>query len=131
MGPHKNLTVWKKSKELVKLIYKATANYPKSELFGLVSQMRRCAVSVPSNIAEGYGRGSNTDLVHFLRIARGSVNELDTQISISRDLLFINGDTADALDELNEEVLKMLNSLIYKRTHDDPPSEDPNNLKTS
>ena len=75
MGPHKNLTVWKKSKELVKLIYQATAKYPKSELFGLVSQMRRCAVSVPSNIAEGYGRGSNTDLVHFLRFARGSVNE--------------------------------------------------------
>ena len=97
MGPHKNLTVWKKSKELVKLIYQATANYPKSELFGLVSQMRRCAVSVPSNIAEGYGRGSNTNLVHFLRIARGSVNELDTQVSISRDLSFIEEETANAL----------------------------------
>ena len=130
MGPHKNLTVWKKSKELVKLIYQATANYPKSELFGLVSQMRRCAVSVPSNIAEGYGRGSNTDLVHFLRIARGSVNELDTQVSISRDLSFIEEETANALDELNEEVLKMLNSLIYKRTHDGPLSDYPNNLKT-
>ena len=130
MGPHKNLTVWKKSKELVKLIYQATANYPKSELFGLVSQMRRCAVSVPSNIAEGYGRGSNTDLVHFLRFARGSVNELDTQISISRDLSLIEEETANALDELNEEVLKMLNSLIYKRTHDGPLSDDPNNLKT-
>ena len=131
MGPHKNLTVWKKSKELVKLIYQATAKYPKSELFGLVSQMRRCAVSVPSNIAEGYGRGSNTDLVHFLRFARGSVNELDTQISISRELSFIDAETANALEELDEEVLKMLNSLIYKRTHNDPLSDDPNNLKTS
>ncbi|MBR5928480.1 MAG: four helix bundle protein [Prevotella sp.] len=131
MGPHKNLTVWKKSKELVKLIYQATAKYPKSELLGLVSQMRRCAVSVPSNIAEGYGRGSNTDLVHFLRFARGSVNELDTQISISRELSFIDEETANALEELDEEVLKMLNSLIYKRTHNDPLSDDPNNLKTS
>ena len=131
MGPHKNLTVWKKSKELVKLIYQATAKYPKSELLGLVSQMRRCAVSVPSNIAEGYGRGSNTDLVHFLRFARGSVNELDTQISISRELSFIDAETANALEELDEEVLKMLNSLIYKRTHNDPLSDDPNNLKTS
>ncbi len=127
MGPHKNLVVWQKSKELVKLIYQATAQYPKSELFGLVSQMRRCVVSIPSNIAEGYGRGSNSDLVHFLRIARGSVNELDTQIDISRDLSFMDNEMANAADELNEEVLKMLNSLIYKRTHDDdnPPTDNP------
>lgn len=125
MGPHKNLVVWKKSKELVTLVYQATAQYPRSELFGLVSQMRRCAVSIPSNIAEGYGRGSNSDLVHFLRFARGSANELDTQISISRDLLFIDDTMANVLDTLNEEVLKMLNSLIYKRTHEDPLDDNP------
>ena len=130
MGPHKNLVVWKKSKELVTLVYQATAQYPKSELFGLVNQMRRCAVSIPSNIAEGYGRGSNSDLVHFLCFARGSANELDTQISISRDLLFIDDTMANVLETLNGEILKMLNSLIYKRMHDDLSPVIPDNLKT-
>ena len=71
MGPHKNLRVWNESMELAKKIYQITANFPKEELFGLVSQMRRCAVSIPSNIAEGYGRGTNAELIHFLYISLG------------------------------------------------------------
>ena len=78
MGPHKNLRVWNESMELAKMVYQITANFPKEELFGLVSQMRRCAVSIPSNIAEGYGRGTNVELIHFLYISLGSSNELDT-----------------------------------------------------
>lgn len=83
MGPYKNLTVWQKSMLLAKEIYTVTASYPQSEVYGLVSQMRRCVVSIPSNIAEGYGRGSNRDLVHFLYISLGSSNELETQLLLS------------------------------------------------
>ena len=119
MGPHKNLVVWQKSMELVENIYQLTTRYPKSETYGLVSQMRRCAVSIPSNIAEGYGRGSNADLVHFLYFALSSSNELETQIIISRTLSYIDDSEADKLENMNNEVMKMLNSLIYKRTHSD------------
>ena len=119
MGPHKNLVVWQKSMELVENIYQLTTRYPKSETYGLVSQMRRCAVSIPSNIAEGYGRGSNADLVHFLYFALGSSNELETQIIISRTLSYIDDSEADKLENMNNEVMKRLNSLIYKRTHSD------------
>ena len=129
MGPHKNLVVWQKSMELVGKIYQLTAHYPKSETYVLVSQMRRCAVSIPSNIAEGYGRGSNADLVHFLYFALGSSNELETQIIISRNLSYIDDSETTELENMNDEVMKMLNSLIYKRTHTDS-SPNPNNLTT-
>ncbi|MBQ7634020.1 MAG: four helix bundle protein [Bacteroidaceae bacterium] len=120
MGPHKNLTVWQKSMDLVRKVYQATTQYPKSETYGLVSQMRRCVVSIPSNIAEGYGRGSNADLVHFLYIALGSSNEIETQIIISKDLSYIDETEATQLETLNDEVMKMLNFLIFKRTHQVP-----------
>ena len=130
MGPHKNLVVWQKSMDLVREIYQATAQYPKSETYRLVSQMRRCVVSIPSNIAEGYGRGSNADLIHFLYFALGSLNELETQIIISKDLSYIGDAEATELETMNDEVMKMLNSLIYKRLHQDPDTDCPDNLKT-
>ena len=130
MGPHKNLVVWQKSMDLVREIYQATAQYPKSETYGLVSQMRRCVVSIPSNIAEGYGRGFNADLIHFLYFALGSLNELETQIIISKDLSYIGDAEATELETMNDEVMKMLNSLIYKRLHQDPDTDCPDNLKT-
>ena len=116
MGPYKNLTVWQKSMLLAKEIYTVTASYPQSEVYGLVSQMRRCVVSIPSNIAEGYGRGSNRDLVHFLYISLGSSNELETQLLLSQEFGYISDAKADVLITLNGEVNKMLSSLIYKRT---------------
>lgn len=116
MGPYKNLNVWQKSMLLAKEIYAATASYPKSEIYGLVSQMRRCVVSIPSNIAEGYGRGSNRDLVHFLYNSLGLSNELETQLLLSQELGYMPNVKADMLIELNSEVNKMLSSLIYKRT---------------
>ena len=116
MGPYQNLTVWQKAMVLAKDIYTVTANFPKGETYGLVSQMRRCVVSIPSNIAEGYGRGTNKDLVHFLYTSLGSSNELETQLLLSREFAYLSEEDASMLLQLNEQVNKMLSSLIYKRT---------------
>jgi four helix bundle protein len=99
------LDVWKKARELVKEIYLTTANYPQEEVFGLTNQMRRCAVSVPSNIAEGCGRNHTKDSIQFFFIARGSLYELETQIHLSSDLNFIN----------KEELEKLLSQLLHSR----------------
>jgi four helix bundle protein len=80
---HKDLEVWKKSMDLVETIYKLTQTFPDSEKFGLTSQMRRSAVSIPSNIAEGSARKGDKELIHFLHIALGSLSELDTQYTIA------------------------------------------------
>ena len=116
MGPYQNLTVWQKAMVLARDIYNVTANYPESETYGLVSQMRRCVVSIPSNIAEGYGRGTNRDLVHFLYTSLGSSNELETQLLLSREFSYLSDEDASMLLQLNEQINKMLSSLIYKRT---------------
>jgi len=86
-------------------------------MYGIANQMRRCAVSIPSNIAEGYGRGSNNDLIRFLYVSLGSSNELDTQLILSREMSFITEETFLELSALNSEVNKMISSLIYVRTH--------------
>ena len=116
MGPYQNLTVWQKAMVLARDIYNVTANYPESETYGLVSHMRRCVVSIPSNIAEGYGRGTNRDLVHFLYTSLGSSNELETQLLLSREFSYLSDEDASMLLQLNEQINKMLSSLIYKRT---------------
>jgi four helix bundle protein len=115
MGPHKNLQVWQYSMALVSLVYKMTRKFPRYEVFGLSSQMQRAAVSIPSNIAEGYGRDSNPDLIHFLHIALGSSNELDTQILIARNEEYITEEEFHQLEDLNDNVMRMLQSLIYTR----------------
>ena len=115
MGPHKNLNVWYKSMELAKLVYSVTATYPQTELFGLVAQMRRCAVSIPSNIAEGYGRGTDKDTLRFLYTALGSSNELDTQLILSFEFGYLLETDYQQISNLNEETNKMLKSLIFKR----------------
>lgn len=115
MGSYRDLLAWQKSIILAKSIYKLTADYPLDERFGLVNQMRRCSVSISSNIAEGFGRGSDNELVHFLYISLGSSNELDTQLTISFELLFIDEERFKEITRLNNEVNKMLSSLIYRR----------------
>jgi four helix bundle protein len=85
---HKDLDVWKKSMDLVETIYKLTQTFPDTEKFGLTSQMRRCAVSIPSNIAEGSARKGDKELIHFLHIALGSLSELETQYLIAVRLAF-------------------------------------------
>jgi len=109
---YKNLTVWQKSIELSAVVYTLTGNFPDSEKFGLSSQMSRAAISIASNIAEGSGRGSKKDFCHFLRIALGSANELETQIEIAKLLPFSKNLDYNNIDNLLTEVLKMLYALI-------------------
>ena len=90
MATHKDLDVWKEAITLVTEIYNLTANFPDSERFGLTSQMRRAAVSVPSNIAEGAARGTNKEYVRFLNISLGSLSEIETQILIFKNLEYIS-----------------------------------------
>ncbi len=109
---YKDLIVWQKGIALVKVIYKLTQELPKEEKFGLIDQMRRCSVSVPSNIAEGWGRGSKANYSNFLKIARGSLLELETQLIICKELNLLKN--LDSVFALLEEESKMLNSLLSK-----------------
>jgi four helix bundle protein len=114
MKTYRDLQVWQKSMTLVTEIYKISKGFPKDEVYGLTSQMRRCAVSIPSNMAEGYGRNSTNEYLHFLRIATGSLYELQTQMEISVNLYYLNRDEFDKLYELSREIERMLSSLIEK-----------------
>ena len=102
----------RKGIELVKKIYLLTDSFPDSEQFGLVSQMRKCVISIPSNIAEGCGRNSDKELIHFLYIALGSSSELETQIIISVELNFLENEKATECLNLLNEIIKMITSLI-------------------
>ncbi len=107
----KDLIVWQKSKNLVILVYKLTSSFPKEEVYGITSQIRRCAVSIPSNIAEGSMRGTQKDFKHFLKMALGSAAELQTQIDIAKLLLFGKKEDYNGIEKLTEEVIKMLHGL--------------------
>jgi len=112
MNSYKELKVWQKAMELVTVVYRATGEFPKEEQYGLTSQMRRSAVSVPSNIAEGWGRGNTGEYIRFLGIARGSLMELETQIIISEKLSFLQTNAQETLLTQLREVGRMLNGLI-------------------
>ena|ERR1035437_9096254 len=114
MSNFKDLVVWQKSIHMVKIIYDYTKSFPKDEQYGLTSQIRRCAVSIPSNIAEGYGRYQTQDYIRFLQIARGSLFELETQVEIAALLEYIKGNDLKILTELTNEIEKMINSMINK-----------------
>ena len=109
---YKDLIVWQKSVQLVTIVYKLTNQLPKSEMFGLTSQMRRCSISIPSNIAEGSRRGSRKDYRHFLLNSYGSGAELETQLEIAKQLPFGRNIDYYQADELLDEVMRMLNSMI-------------------
>jgi four helix bundle protein len=111
---HKDLIVWQKSMDLVCLVYKLTENFPKSELYGLTSQMRRSAVSIPSNIAEGRRRGSRKEFLQFLRIASASSAELETQIAIAKRLEETKHLEYLEIEHLIDEVQRMLAVMITK-----------------
>jgi four helix bundle protein len=114
MHNYKELTVWTKAVTLATDIYRATSEYPKSELYGITSQMRRCAVSISSNIAEGAGRSSNKDFARFLHIANGSSYELETQLLISKNLTYLKDAEFESLDNSLVEIQKMLYTLIKR-----------------
>lgn len=106
------LEVWKKARELVYEIYKLTANFPKEEAYGLTSQMRRAAVSIPSNIAEGCGRQYKKETIQFQYISRGSQHELETELYLSFDLRFINEAELNKALTLLIEGRKLLSGFI-------------------
>lgn len=114
MGNYKELIVWRKSIDLVTDIYAVTNIFPKEEMYGLTSQIRRSSISIPSNIAEGHSRRSTNDYVQFLKIARGSCAELETQLIISKNLDYLNLEKFQILIEKASEISKMLNAVITK-----------------
>ena len=107
----KDLIVWQKSYKLVLEIYKITKDFPKSETYGLSQQMRKSAVSIPSNIAEGYGRKHKAEYNQFLSIAYGSLLELETQFLIAKDLRYVSE------SQIGETLLKEVGSILYRMLH--------------
>jgi four helix bundle protein len=110
--PHENLEAWRKSMALVTSVYATTRSFPKEELFGLTSQMRRAAVSIPSNIAEGAARSSRREFAQFLNVAKGSLSELETQLLISSELGFLERN--HSIFQLADYVARLLSGLHKK-----------------
>ena len=112
---YRDLDVWQLAITLSETTYRLTQRFPPAELYGLTSQMRRCSVSIPSNIAEGQARGTARFGLHFIRIALGSVGELDTQVELARRLKFATADATQELDQQLERVRQMLYGM--RREH--------------
>lgn len=112
MANFKELLVWQKSINFVTEIYELTNDFPKNEMYGLTSQIRRASISIPSNIAEGNSRRSVADYLQFLKIARGSCAEVETQLIIAQNLKFLNEEHYLKLNQDIIEISKMLNGLI-------------------
>jgi four helix bundle protein len=117
---YRDLIAWQKAMDLVVEVYRGTESFPSREQFGLTNQARRAAVSVPSNIAEGQGRGSTNEYIHFLRIARGSVQELETQLILAQRLNYLTPTTADGLVARTAEVCRIVSGLINALDRDKP-----------
>lgn len=118
MSDYKKLLVWQKAIELALEIYKPTKSLPDDEKFGLSSQMRRAAISIPSNIAEGQSRHSKKEFIHFLRIAQGSNSELETQLILCENLLYLSDNDTKSGFSLCTQIDKMINSLVKKQYSD-------------
>jgi four helix bundle protein len=112
---YRDLIVWQKAMDLVVEIYRLTKALPKEEIYGLTQQMRRAAVSIPSNIAEGQGRGSGQEMIRYLRIAYGSLRELETQSEITERLRYSNEEDVSAVMSLMSEVGRLFNGLIRSK----------------
>ena len=108
---YRELIVWQKAMNFVEFVYRATANFPKEELYGLISQMRRAAVSIPSNIAEGQARNTTRDFLHFLAIAYGSRKEVETQVLIAERLGYINNQQSNNLVQFTTEIARLISGL--------------------
>jgi four helix bundle protein len=108
---YRELIVWQKAMNLVELVYRATNSFPNTEIYGLTSQVRRAAVSVPSNIAEGQGRSTTREFLHFLSVSQGSLREVETQLTIAERLGYIEKQLETTLLEAAAEVGRLLNGL--------------------
>jgi len=111
---YKDLIVWQKAMDLAEEVYQLTKLFPKEELYGLTNQVRRACISIPSNIAEGKGRHTKAEYLHFLSIANGSLSEVDTQIILAIRLGYIDGNKAAKAIGLRDEISRMLSSLRTK-----------------
>jgi four helix bundle protein len=116
MTSHKDLDAWKDSVDLVILIYQATQGFPKTELFGLTGQIRRASISIPANISEGAARNQTKDFIRFLRIAMGSLSELETLLIISARISLIDADSYNVLTGKIHKINKQLSGLIRSLT---------------
>jgi len=112
INSYKDLKIWQKGIELVEIIYKVTISFPQNEQYGLTSQVRRSSVSIPSNIAEGWGRGYNTNFLQFIKISRGSLYELETQLIIANKIQLITKKNFKMIEDLILIESKMINSFI-------------------
>ena len=134
MKSFRDLQIWQRGLDLSILIYNHTVDFPKEEQFGLTSQLRRASTSVPLNIAEGWGRGSNKSFANFLKIARGSLFEVETILEICFRLDYINNETINTLRNEIEQIGKMINSFIKKLDNNNEvinSVESGNSLKTN
>ena len=114
MGDFRKLLIWQKSMLLVTKIYTTTSKFPKEEIFGITSQIRRCAVSVPSNIAEGFGRDSDKEYLRYLNISMGSLFEMQTQIEIIKNIGYLTEEEFNTIYEDSREIERMLVSFMNK-----------------
>ena len=114
MRPHKKLIVWQRAISLVKIIYQTVNKFPESEKYGLISQLKRAAISVPANISEGAARSTQKEFLYFLHISSGSLSEVDTLLTISKELEMINESEMGLLEKELDDIASMLNGLIRK-----------------
>ncbi|HZZ39952.1 MAG TPA: four helix bundle protein [Acidobacteriaceae bacterium] len=114
IASHRELVIWQRAMQLCIAIYKLTRTFPREEVYGLTSQLRRAGVSVASNIAQGYGRLSREQYPHFLGIAQGSNLEIQTQLAIARELSFAQSEEATEVEAISFEVGKMLTALLKR-----------------
>ena len=127
MQNYKNIKVWQKAHELALSVYKTVESFPQYETFGLSSQMRRSAYSIPTNIAEGAGRKSNADFANFLHIALGSANEIDYQLLLAKDLGYLDEEKYQNFDKMINEIKAMLISFINVVKNNDLQQKKNNN----
>jgi four helix bundle protein len=121
---YNDLVAWQKAMDLVQAIYKATGQFPRDEVYGLTSQIRRASVSIPSNIAEGQGRKSTNEFMHHLSIAYGSLMEVETQVLIAERLNYLNPAQAQNLIERTSEVGRVINGLMNSLSNRKPPLQE-------
>jgi four helix bundle protein len=128
---YRDLIVWQKAMALARQVYVLSEELPKREAYGLVSQIRRAAVSVVSNIAEGYGRLTDLQFRHFLGNARGSLYEMQTQLELATDLGYVNKETARQLMEQASEVARLINGLLAKLRQTPSPANTANTASSA